>query len=913
VKTEGLTIDKASSELKRMTGVKAEVTSEIVAARGQVSDAESAIDIARNSRKAGIEARDALLAAASGKEEQLVSLPDGTTGKIIGKDAQMIKLPGSGGQIMWGDDEDVYWASPEGFPQVVFTKTGAAIVRVADGPERAQKQTNGDWILTRPGGNRVQFTSDAPVGVGTLIRHDAEEMQVHIGADGVCAEQCVDGSFIALMTDGVFAKTSSGLEWAFRDNSLFLLKRSVPAETAPGESKDPTAQSQLRLIGSITSAGKNPESLSGVQVDLSMLGRELAIASTNAEGKFDATLFRPIGETAPIVLNFKKVGFVPVAKTIPAANQHPGNTKGPLVVSVPTTQMLSLGKSTPIKALEGGVVTDKDSGCRVKVPANAFVNKDGSIFEGAANVSMKVLEVSSSNPESVLAMPGGFTAVDSDGRSVEIETLSAAYVGLTDEGGSELQLGPDKQLEIEVETDVAADVDGISAMPSVWMLDSERGSWIEAPEVPTKTVTFTSVFKGVDLPESLEVQDDVKAALTTNLSEMYGAQPHQISLSLSAGSIRAEAKISGAVKEIDPAAALEKAATTDGSALNFALVRAGAGSQGVTVTTTGYQAVATSAAKLQIEGQDIPRVAASELSGVSAMLESLKELAPAIEGLNSLSKADIAEVKHFKKPPAAVVEVLRLCICILDGSDPMKQDWKACQNLLNDVRFLSRCCDLSPKDVKRLDVAKKYIEDRPHLSFEAVRNISLAAAGLIAWASCMVQVAEKMTNGTAAPALQRALELVQAGRRRPITLFVPQPGWWNVDMPYRTVCLTGRLMLGRERIGPIRVDAVGIGYRAFTQARLSAGLNFKIIARANSQVSLKVAYLEFPADDRLSLVKMTEPIDVLAFDVLCPGAQHYLTLGPFTTPRVDPLTTSQTMLPILEVSPEVALGDLEIR
>jgi len=170
-----------------------------------------------------------------------------------------------------------------------------------------------------------------------------------------------------------------------------------------------------------------------------------------------------------------------------------------------------------------------------------------------------------------------------------------------------------------------------------------------------------------------------------------------------------------------------------------------------------------------------------------------------------------------------------------------------------------------------------------------------------------------MTNGTAAPALQRALELVQAGRRRPITLFVPQPGWWNVDMPYRTVCLTGRLMLGRERIGPIRVDAVGIGYRAFTQARLSAGLNFKIIARANSQVSLKVAYLEFPADDRLSLVKMTEPIDVLAFDVLCPGAQHYLTLGPFTTPRVDPLTTSQTMLPILEVSPEVALGDLEIR
>merc|ERR1711874_667376 len=122
-------------------------------------------------------------------------------------------------------------------------------------------------------------------------------------------------------------------------------------------------------------------------------------------------------------------------------------------------------------------------------------------------------------------------------------------------------------------------------------------------------------------------------------------------------------------------------------------------------------------------------------------------------------------------------------------------------------------------------------------------------------------------------------------------------------MPYRVVAITGRLVPTRKRLAPVQVNAVGLTYRAFTQSTLSAGLTFKVVVRANAEVRPQVTYLEFPADDRLSLVNLADPSDVYAFDVICPGTEGRVSVGPFSTPRLPPLSREASVQ-----IPEVSVG-----
>merc|ERR1739842_143679 len=118
------------------------------------------------------------------------------------------------------------------------------------------------------------------------------------------------------------------------------------------------------------------------------------------------------------------------------------------------------------------------------------------------------------------------------------------------------------------------------------------------------------------------------------------------------------------------------------------------------------------------------------------------------------------------------------------------------------------------------------------------------------------------------------------------SLSVPQAGWWNVDLPYRPIRLTGRLLLGRGRVGPLHVESIGSSYRSATAGSLLPGLAFEVTVKSGAEVHLRIGYLEFPEDDRVKLVSMTEPSAVLALDLICPGKQRYLKFGPFASPKV---------------------------
>lgn len=106
----------------------------------------------------------------------------------------------------------------------------------------------------------------------------------------------------------------------------------------------------------------------------------------------------------------------------------------------------------------------------------------------------------------------------------------------------------------------------------------------------------------------------------------------------------------------------------------------------------------------------------------------------AIKALDSLSKADITEVKGFAKPPEAVKTVME-AVCILMNSKP---DWDSAKKLLSDIAFIEKLKsydkdNISPSTLKKLS---KYVTD-PAMAVDAVKKVSKAATSLCMWVHAM--------------------------------------------------------------------------------------------------------------------------------------------------------------------------------
>ena len=121
----------------------------------------------------------------------------------------------------------------------------------------------------------------------------------------------------------------------------------------------------------------------------------------------------------------------------------------------------------------------------------------------------------------------------------------------------------------------------------------------------------------------------------------------------------------------------------------------------------------------------------------------------ALAALDTLTKADITEVKAMKKPPAGVKLVME-AVCILKGVKPEKvkdpagglrkvEDyWIPAQKLLGDSGFLASLRDFD-KDNMPNSVVKKITKmvAMPEFQPEVIKKASIAAYGLCCWARAM--------------------------------------------------------------------------------------------------------------------------------------------------------------------------------
>ena len=132
-----------------------------------------------------------------------------------------------------------------------------------------------------------------------------------------------------------------------------------------------------------------------------------------------------------------------------------------------------------------------------------------------------------------------------------------------------------------------------------------------------------------------------------------------------------------------------------------------------------------------------------ELAVAMPLLES------ALQALNTLTKADITEVKSMKNPPA-IVKLVMEAVCLMVGIKPKRVNdpanpskkiddyWPPAQALLGESDFLLKLqtYDKDNIDPKIVLVIKPYV-DNPDFQPDTVKKASKAAYGLCCWVRAM--------------------------------------------------------------------------------------------------------------------------------------------------------------------------------
>merc|ERR1711871_1100583 len=132
-----------------------------------------------------------------------------------------------------------------------------------------------------------------------------------------------------------------------------------------------------------------------------------------------------------------------------------------------------------------------------------------------------------------------------------------------------------------------------------------------------------------------------------------------------------------------------------------------------------------------VQAEEAAAVAADAQADLDKALPAFKS---AVKALDSLSKADITEVKGFTKPPPAVQTVME-AVCVLLKQ---KTDWATAKTVLSDMGFMDKLKEYDKDNIPDniLKKVRKYTA-LPEIEVEAVGRVSKAAKSLCMWVHAM--------------------------------------------------------------------------------------------------------------------------------------------------------------------------------
>ena len=123
-----------------------------------------------------------------------------------------------------------------------------------------------------------------------------------------------------------------------------------------------------------------------------------------------------------------------------------------------------------------------------------------------------------------------------------------------------------------------------------------------------------------------------------------------------------------------------------------------------------------------------------EAGQIHALME---QLARAVDKVQSVRKADIAEVKSMSRPPPLLLKTLE-CVLILLGSKRI--DWDAAKRMLTDSQFLSTILRFDLDGVSQAAAAQAapYLDDAEWLT-ENVSRVSCLGSVLCSWCRAVLE------------------------------------------------------------------------------------------------------------------------------------------------------------------------------
>ena len=154
--------------------------------------------------------------------------------------------------------------------------------------------------------------------------------------------------------------------------------------------------------------------------------------------------------------------------------------------------------------------------------------------------------------------------------------------------------------------------------------------------------------------------------------------------------------------------------------------------------------------------EETAKTNAMKASCEADLAEALPALHSATAALNSLSKAEIVEMKSLKTPPKGVRLVME-AVCIMlsippdkvtseDGKSKIDDFWKPSQKILSDPTFMQQLKDYDKDNIAPSIIAKikPYISN-PDFQVAAVEKVSKAATGLCKWVRA-IEVYDKVAK-----------------------------------------------------------------------------------------------------------------------------------------------------------------------
>jgi len=134
------------------------------------------------------------------------------------------------------------------------------------------------------------------------------------------------------------------------------------------------------------------------------------------------------------------------------------------------------------------------------------------------------------------------------------------------------------------------------------------------------------------------------------------------------------------------------------------------------------------------------KIAIQKVEAEAGLASAMPALEEAADALNNLKKDDITEIRSFAKPHPLVGQVCE-CVCIFKKVDDVS--WKGAKAMMQDGGFLSSLVNFNKDGLtaKQVTKVKHYFRD-PKFNPQDLRNISVAAAGLLQWVAAMMNYYE---------------------------------------------------------------------------------------------------------------------------------------------------------------------------